>query len=207
MVEYIDMKEDGKMFDSLVDTTKKRLYIVLLLSTLGMIGSLVFDLFFGVKVFFAGGFSDLINVLGSCPNSYFGYFFYSLVTSSMLYTKNIFLLLFEVLKGLVISFNFIDWFNLIALVSLIFSHKHKMSKRIMYVLMAFFVGRMILALGAVGFLYPAMVINSAGLLVNRIHLIGFVYSILLLVVLFFLGGYFYSILKLLYLPLFSEEAD
>jgi len=54
------------------------------------------------------------------------------------------------------------------------------------------------------FLYPAMLANSATVLLSRIHLIAIVLFIIFMVFLIFMVGYLLNILKLFYLPLFEE---
>ena len=64
------------MFDVLVDHPKKRYYLVITILCLFLMGSMIFDIIFGWDIMHASSYSDLLEIIGSHPNSYFGYFFY-----------------------------------------------------------------------------------------------------------------------------------
>jgi len=192
------------VFDVLVDHPKKRFYLLMMLFCCFVIGSIIFDLMFGWQVIGATSFASLVEIVGAHPNSYFGFFFYTLITSPALYSPDVIYLLGQILYGLVISLNFFDWMTVLGIGGLLMSHKNKMSRITLAIQFIYFVLRFIVLLGMVFFLYPAMLANSATVLLSRIHLIAIVLFIIFMVFLIFMVGYLLNILKLFYLPLFEE---
>lgn len=192
------------MFDVLVDHPKKRYYLLITILCLFLMGSMIFDIIFGWDIMHASSFSDLLEIIGSHPNSYFGYFFYQIVTSPALYSNDSLYLLSQILLTFIISFNFCDWISIVGMVGLSFSHKHKMSKAMLGIQLGYFTIRMVLILGMVVFLYPTLVSNNATLALTRIYVVSIALFVIHLIFLALLLGFVINIVKLFYLPLFED---
>lgn len=206
MIEFLKERSD-RMFDVLVDQPKKRFYLLMMMFSLCMIGSITFDGMFAFAISKADSFSQLMDIVTQHPNSYFGYFFYSLVTSPALYSADVIYLIFQIGFMLVGSLNCFDWLTVIGMTGLAISHKHKMSRLTLLVQICYFVVRIMAIIVMVLYLYPGMMSNMATLLLSRIHLVSIVMFVMQIVLLIFMVGYLINIIKLFYLPLFEEEAE
>ena len=195
------------MFDVLVDQPKKRFYLLMMMFSLCIVGSIVFDGMFAFAISKADSFSQLMDIVTQHPNSYFGYFFYSLVTSPALYSADVIYLIFQIGFMLVGSLNCFDWLTVIGMTGLAISHKHKMSRLTLLVQICYFVVRIMAIIVMVLYLYPGMMSNMATLLLSRIHLVSIVMVVMQIALLIFMVGYLINIIKLFYLPLFEEEAE
>ena len=206
MIEFLKERSD-RMFDVLVDQPKKRFYLLMMMFSLCIVGSIVFDGMFAFAISKADSFSQLMDIVTQHPNSYFGYFFYSLVTSPALYSADVIYLIFQIGFMLVGSLNCFDWLTVIGMTGLAISHKHKMSRLTLLVQICYFVVRIMAIIVMVLYLYPGMMSNMATLLLSRIHLVSIVMFVMQIVLLIFMVGYLINIIKLFYLPLFEEEAE
>ena len=206
MIEFLKERSD-RMFDILVDQPKKRFYLLMMMFSLCIVGSIVFDGMFAFAISKADSFSQLMDIVTQHPNSYFGYFFYSLVTSPALYSADVIYLIFQIGFMLVGSLNCFDWLTVIGMTGLAISHKHKMSRLTLLVQICYFVVRIMAIIVMVLYLYPGMMSNMATLLLSRIHLVSIVMVVMQIALLIFMVGYLINIIKLFYLPLFEEEAE
>ena len=206
MIEFLKERSD-RMFDVLVDQPKKRFYLLMMMFSLCIVGSIVFDGTFAFAISKADSFSQLMDIVTQHPNSYFGYFFYSLVTSPALYSADVIYLIFQIGVMLVGSLNCFDWLTVIGMTGLAISHKHKMSRLTLLVQICYFVVRIMAIIVMVLYLYPGMMSNMATLLLSRIHLVSIVMFVMQIALLIFMVGYLINIIKLFYLPLFEEEAE
>lgn len=206
MIEFLKERSD-RMFDVLVDQPKKRFYLLMMMFSLCIVGSIVFDGMFAFAISKADSFSQLMDIVTQHPNSYFGYFFYSLVTSPALYSADVIYLIFQIGFMLVGSLNCFDWLTVIGMTGLAISHKHKMSRLTLLVQICYFVVRIMAIIVMVLYLYPGMMSNMATLLLSRIHLVSIVMVVMQIALLIFMVGYLINIIKLFYLPLFEEEAE
>ena len=206
MIEFLKERSD-RMFDVLVDQPKKRFYLLMMMFSLCIVGSIVFDGMFAFAISKADSFSQLMDIVTQHPNSYFGYFFYSLVTSPALYSADVIYLIFQIGFMLVGSLNCFDWLTVIGMTGLAISHKHKMSRLTLLVQICYFVVRIMAIIVMVLYLYPGMMSNMATLLLSRIHLVSIVMFVMQIALLIFMVGYLINIIKLFYLPLFEEEAE
>ena len=195
------------MFDVLVDQPKKRFYLLMTFFCLFIIGSACFDVVFAIGILCANGFSEMIEVCAMNQNSFFAYFFYTLLSSPALYSNDVLFIVFQMLNAFLISNNFCDWLTILGMVGLGFSHKNKMSKTTFGIQLGYFGLRFIITIFMVLFLYPTLMYNNATLALTRIHIVSYVVvgasSILILLTLIYL----INIIKLFYLPLFEKVDD
>lgn len=195
------------MFDILVDHPKKRLYLLLSFFCVLIIGSLCFELSFGISMLLASSFSEMMDLCVIYPNSFFAFFFYTLLTSPVLYSNDVLWLAFQIVKAVIISNNFCDWLSVLGILGLSFSHKNKMSKRTMAIQIGYFLLRFILVIGIVLFLYPTLMYNNATLALFRIHVVAGVLMGVYVMLLILLLLYLINIIKLCYIPLFKEADE
>lgn len=194
------------MFDVLLDHPKKRYFLLIAFFCGCLLGSMVFDLLFGWEIYNAGSFNDLISIINQHPNSFYGYFFYSLITSPVLYSMDILYVLAQTLYYLFASLNVFDWLTILGIVGLMISHKHKMSKLTLAFQIGYLFLRTVLLIIMVIFLYQAFIINNATMVLERIHLVSMLMLGIHGVLFVICGSYLFNIIKLFYIPLF-ENAD
>lgn len=192
------------MFDVLVDHPKKRYFLLIAFFVGCLICSMMFDLLFGWEIFCADSFNDLITVINQHPNSFYGYFFYSLITSPVLYSPDTIYVLIQTIYFLFASLNVFDWLTVLGMLGLIVSHKHKMSKLTLALQIGYLFIRTVLLIIMIVFLYQAFAINSANMALERIHITAMIMLILDGIAFVICGSYLFNIIKLFYLPLFKN---
>lgn len=195
------------MFDVLLDQPKKRYYLLIALMVVCILMSMIFDIRFGMDVVKAGGFNELMDLLVYHPNSFYGYFFYTLVTSPALYSMNVFVIVLQVIYGFIVSFNVFDWITLISMVGLIISHHNKMSRLTLGIQSGYLVVRCLMIMLMVLFIYPVFIGNNATAILSRIHLVSIVLVSVHIILFIVLTVYLISIIKLFYLPEFKKADD
>lgn len=158
------------MFDILVDTPKKRSCIVsiCLLFVLSLV--LLADLFFGFDVLKASSFNHLLNLTGQNTQSFFSYFFFSVLKSQAVFLQFSFSTILSFFMIIISSFSIWDWLLAVGLCGLIMSHHSQVSKITLCILAFYFIFRLILLGGISIYLLQVLASNNAALILNRIQL-------------------------------------
>ena len=193
------------MFDILVDHQKKRLYACFIL--IGMILELVlwFDLRFAFDVLRSSSFTDLLNLQTQNGLSFYSYFFFSCVTSGVVYTALSIQTIFSYFALIIQAFTIWDWMLVVSMIFLMMSHRSALSKVTLCILIGFFVGRLLLLSGISLFLISGMQTNSAGTVLNRIELSSIIMIFSLSFAMIGNGYWIINLFKTKYLVLFKER--
>lgn len=193
------------MFDVLVDESKKRLYLFLIIACLILELVILLDLCFAVDVINARSFTDLLDLQYGNEQSFYSYFFFSCLGSDILYTSFSLTQLLTTVGLVIRSFSLLDWLLLVILTGLIISHRSARSKVSLCLIGGFFLLRLLLLGGITTYLLMAVQTNSAIEILSRIHLSGIVLLLVQILCLVINTYWCWLLMNKNYLPLFTKN--
>lgn len=192
-------RRDG-MFDVLFSTPKKRLVCSLVFLSFCLELCLSFDLIFAVQVLQSNGFSELLQLQNN--NSFFSYFYFSVLSSGILNQDFSILSIFHYLSLFLRAFSLFDWILVSGFVFLLISHRSYLAKVTMCLLGLYFVGQL-LVLGGTSFsLIRVMNTNNANMALAWIDTCALILLIGQGIYLILNTLWMYKLIVKEYLPLF-----